>query len=367
MKMNNIGLYLHIPFCASKCPYCDFYSFRSTKEQKEQYVKALKSSMNEYYDKLYCKADTLYLGGGTPSVLNSNQISDIINHAKSSFLTENAEITVECNSHGLTDEFFEEMYKCKVNRLSIGMQSANDRERKKLGRRGDRAAVESAVLRAKQAGIKNISLDVMLGIPDSTLESLKFTLDFCIEMNVPHISCYILKLEEGTPFFKMQDRLNLPDDDLTADMYLFMCEYLESHGIKQYEISNFAKPGYESRHNLKYWHNEEYLGLGASAHSFINGKRFYFPRDIDYFISGKEPVFDCVGGDFEEFSMLALRLSEGLTEKRVQSRFGFSIPEEMREKSEKFVKNGMLLSDTDGIRLTKQGFLLSNTIIAELI
>lgn len=365
--MNNIGLYLHIPFCVSKCPYCDFYSFRSDESKKSAYVNALKLCISEYSKKINCKADTLYIGGGTPSILNPKLISDLVNHAKSSFLAENSEITVECNPFSLSDAFFEELQLCKVNRLSIGMQSANDLERQKLGRRGDKASVESVILRARAAGIENISLDVMLGIPESTIESLKSTLDFCIEMNVPHISCYILKVEEGTPFYKIQGRLNLPDDDETADMYLFMCEYLEGHGIMQYEISNFAKPGFESRHNLKYWHDEEYLGLGASAHSFIGGKRFYYLRDIDYFLSGKEPIFDCDGGDFEEFSMLALRLCEGLTEQRVQKRFGFLIPEEMRQKAEKFQKNGLLISDNNGIRLTKQGFLLSNTIISELI
>lgn len=367
MMNNNIGLYLHIPFCLSKCPYCDFYSFRSDEKEKDEYISALKKSIIDYANKLNCKADTLYIGGGTPSVLRPKQIFELINTAKSSFSTDNAEITLECNPYGLSDDFFKAINECKVNRLSIGMQSANDNERKKLGRRASKSDIESVIYKARQAKIENISLDIMLGIPDSTVESLKTTLDFCIEMNVPHISCYILKLEENTPFYKMQQRLNLPDDDLTADMYLFMCEYLESHGIMQYEISNFAKPGYESRHNLKYWHDEEYLGLGASAHSFLGGKRFYYPRDIECFLSGKEPIFDCNGGDFAELAMLALRLTEGLTEKRVQQRFGFSIPSEMRERAEKFQKNGFLISDNDGIRLTKQGFLLSNTIISELI
>lgn len=367
MKMNNIGLYLHIPFCASKCPYCDFYSFRSDSSQKEEYVTALKSSVIDYSNRLSRKADTLYIGGGTPSVLSKNQISELIDVAKTSFLCQNAEITLECNPYSLSDDFFEMLNNCKVNRLSIGMQSANDGERKKLGRRASKSDIEAVILKARQAGIQNISLDVMLGIPDSSLESLKATLDFCIKMNVPHISSYILKLEEGTPFYKMQNRLNLPDDDLTADMYLFMCEYLESHGIMQYEISNFAKSGYESRHNLKYWHDEEYLGIGASAHSFIGGKRFFYPRDIKHFLAGKEPIFDCDGGDFAEFAMLAFRLTEGLCENRVKERFGHTIPPEMREKAVKFQKNGFLLSDDNGIRLTNQGFLLSNTIISELI
>lgn len=167
----------------------------------------------------------------------------------------------------------------------------------------------------------------MLGVPGQTKESLKSTLDFCISSGVPHLSCYILKIEENTPFFRMRDKLPFPSDDDTADMYLFMCEYLEEHGIMQYEISNFAVPGFESRHNLKYWHDEEYLGIGASAHSFLGGKRTYYPRDIEYFISGNERLTEGDGGDEEEFCMLALRLREGLTQERFYARFHHEIPQ----------------------------------------
>ena len=348
--MDNIGLYIHIPFCASKCPYCDFYSFRADEEKKQSYVDALLREIGAQKQQFACKANSLYIGGGTPSVLSEIQLSQIIEKAKQEFLTNDAEITVECNPHGLKKEFFKALSAVGVNRISLGLQSANDGERKKLGRRADREEIANVIADIKAAGIENISLDVMLGIPDSTQESLKDTLDFCISQNVTHISCYILKLEEGTYFYENSDKLNLPDEDSVCDMYLFMCDYLEKYGFLQYEISNFAKSGYESRHNLKYWNCEEYLGIGAAAHSFIDGKRFCYNRNADKFINGAKPVFDGEGGDFSEYAMLRLRLCEGVKEKDVKARYGTAIPEEMRKKAQKFAAEGYLVSDSDGIQ-----------------
>lgn len=365
--MNNIGLYIHIPFCNSKCPYCDFYSFRADDDTKNRYVSAVLRELRNNSKQFGCKADTLYIGGGTPSVLAPDYICQIINGAKSTFLTDDAEITVECNPFSLGDEFFEKVSECKVNRLSIGLQSANDGERRILGRRAGKSEVQSVVSRAKKAGINNISLDVMLGVPGQTKESLKSTLDFCISSGVPHLSCYILKIEENTPFFRMRNKLPFPSDDDTADMYLFMCEYLEEHGIMQYEISNFAVPGFESRHNLKYWHDEEYLGIGASAHSFLGGKRTYYPRDIEYFISGNERLTEGDGGDEEEFCMLALRLCEGLTQERFYARFHHGIPQKMLESAKQYEKYGLCSCENGGISLTRRGFLLSNSVISEII
>ncbi len=362
-----IGLYLHIPFCVSKCPYCDFYSFRADNSAKDEYTDALIKSINDNYRLYGLKADTLYIGGGTPSVLGGERLSKIINTARKTFVSDGAEITVECNPYGLTQGFFFALSECGVNRISLGLQSSADAERKKLGRRGTAEDVKNAVSYARLAGIENISLDVMLGIPEQTLKSLENTLKFCVGEGIPHISCYILKIEENTPFYKMRDTLNLPDDDTVADMYLFMCEYLERHGIMQYEISNFAKQGCESRHNLKYWRCEEYLGLGAAAHSFINGKRFYYPRDEKAFVCGAKPVSDGTGGDFTEYAMLRLRLASGLVNSELKERFGFCIPEEMRMRAKIFEKNGLLISDENGIRLTRKGFLVSNTVISELI
>ena len=365
-NIKNIGLYLHIPFCRSKCPYCDFYSMRADESVKEQYVNVLKSRIATEMADLGRKANTLYLGGGTPSILGTPKIGEIVKSA-SPFLTDNAEITVECNPYGLTSYFFKELANSGVNRISMGLQSAVDDERKCLGRLSNAGNVKNAVISAQNTGISNISLDVMLGIPHQTEKTLSETLDFCLSLGVPHISTYILKLEEGTLFYKNQKSLSLPDDDTVAEMYLQTCETLENNGITQYEISNFSKPNYESRHNLKYWNCEEYLGLGPAAHSFLDGKRFYFERDLNAFLSGAKPVPDGTGGDFTEYAMLRLRLSEGLLNVKTEKRFGHKIPDEMIKKSAIFADNGFMESDELGLRLTKKGFLLSNSILAEIL
>ena len=364
--MKNIGLYLHIPFCKSKCPYCDFYSFSGKDTEKYEYTKILKDRILRISN-LQCKGDTLYIGGGTPSVLGAENLKTLVDTCKNDFLTDDAEITVECNPHGLNEDFFKTLYSCGVNRISMGLQSAVDSERRILGRLSDRNQVENAVKMAQKVGFSNITLDVMLGIPNQTEKSLNETLDFCISLGVPHISAYMLKLEENTHFYKNQEKYNFPDDDLTADLYLQMCETLHSNGIMQYEISNFSKNGFESRHNLKYWHCEEYLGLGPSAHSFLNGKRFYFDRDIKAFMNGNSPIDDGVGGDFTEYAMLNLRLVEGLNEDKVFERFGHNIPKEIYEKSQIFIDNGYMLKNENGLALTRNGFLMSNSILAEIL
>lgn len=365
--MKNIGLYLHIPFCKSKCPYCDFFSFSGKDAEKEQYTQVLKERILSSIYTLQSKGDTLYFGGGTPSALGAENLATLVNTCKNGFLTDDAEITVECNPHGLNEDFFKILFDCGVNRISIGLQSAIDSERRILGRLSDRKQVENAVKTAQKIGFSNITLDVMLGIPEQTENSLNETLEFCISLGVPHISAYMLKLEENTHFYKNQHKYNFPDDDLTADLYLQMCETLENNGIMQYEISNFAKKGYESRHNLKYWHCEEYLGLGPSAHSYLNGKRFYFDRDFELFMNGNPPIDDGMGGDFTEYSMLNLRLVEGLNENKVFERFGHSIPNEIYEKSKIFIDNGYMTKTENGIALTRKGFLMSNTILAEIL
>ena len=364
--MKNIGLYLHIPFCKSKCPYCDFYSFSGKDTEKDEYTKILKDRILRISN-LQCKGDALYIGGGTPSVLGAENLKTLVDTCKNDFLTDDAEITVECNPHGLNEDFFKTLYSCGVNRISMGLQSAVDNERRMLGRLSDRNQVENAVKMAQRVGFSNITLDVMLGIPNQTEKSLNETLDFCISLGVPHISAYMLKLEENTHFYKNQEKYNFPDDDLTADLYLQMCETLHSNGVMQYEISNFSKNGFESRHNLKYWHCEEYLGLGPSAHSFLNGKRFYFDRDFKAFMNGNSPIDDGVGGDFTEYAMLNLRLVEGLNEDKVFERFGHNIPKEIYEKSQIFIDNGYMLKNENGLALTRNGFLMSNSILAEIL
>lgn len=364
--MDNIGLYLHIPFCKTKCPYCDFYSMRGDESDRDMYTISLVESMENWSDKLGRKSDTLYFGGGTPSLLGGENIAMLTRRAKNLFGVD-GEITVESNPSAVEEDFFETVADAGVNRISLGVQSVIENERKKLGRFSDRELIEKRINQCKAAGINNISLDVMLGVQEQTMKSLDETLDFCIASGATHVSAYMLKIEEGTPYYKKKNSLKLPDDDEVADMYLAMSEKLRTDGFEHYEISNFARHGYEGKHNLKYWNCEEYLGLGPSAHSFIDGKRFYYPRDIEYFKNGGEPISDGNGGDEEEYIMLRLRLKNGIVFKDFEKRFGKSFPQDIIKKTEKFIKNDLMKCDEKTIALTEKGFLLSNSIIAELI
>ncbi len=362
------GIYIHIPFCISKCPYCDFYSFSAEEKDKDSYLKAVLLCLKSKASLVRDEVDTVYFGGGTPSVFGFKRISKVISCIRDNYkLTDTAEITVECNPSSVSSEFFERLSESGVNRISMGMQSAVENERQSLGRLSDKAQVEKAVVFAKNAGIDNISLDIMLGVPSQTMESLSESIDFLLAADIKHISAYMLKIEEGTPFYKAKDSLNLPDEDTVCDMYLHTVRRLSQGGFSQYEISNFAKEGFESRHNLKYWHCEEYLGIGPSAHSFIGGKRYYFGRDFDAFIKGEDMIYDGEGGSEEEYIMLALRLSEGLKFGDYKRKFGKDIDKEIIRKAEKFEQVGLLTVTNEGIALNEEGFLLSNTIIGELI
>lgn len=358
--MNEIGLYIHVPFCASKCPYCDFYSMRADEETKAAYVEAVKRSLRDWAEKAGpLRVTTIYFGGGTPSVLKGEQIADLLDQIRQTYsVSEDAEITVECNPSSPLETFLPIVTEAGVNRISMGMQSAVDIERRRLGRLSDSTRVEECIALCRKVGIENISLDLMQGIPEQTKESLQQSLDFCISMGVPHISSYLLKVEEQTNFWRRRDKLNLPEEETTADFYLQTAEALKNAGYEHYEISNFAKPGFQSRHNKNYWLCKEYLGIGPGAHSFLNGKRFYYERDLERFLNGTEIVPDGNGGDFEERFMLALRLSDGFSE---------PLPERIKEKLEQPYMAKYVKYEGKTLQLTEQGFLVSNAVIAELL
>ncbi len=362
--MNPIGLYIHIPFCNGKCPYCDFYSVNPKSETVEKYVNAVCKKIDESGG-IY---DTVYFGGGTPSLIGSDNIARIMSHISR---TPDCEATLECNpsdTGAINSGFdFSVVAKSGIDRISMGLQSADDTERKALGRRGGCDDVERAIVRAKDAGIDNISLDLMLGIPNQTEVSLRKSIEFCKKAGARHVSAYILKIEETTPFHKIKDTLRLPDEDATCDLYLFAVKELEKAGFYQYEISNFSQKGFESQHNLKYWRCEEYLGIGASAHSFVGGNRFYYERSIDGFINGNPPVDDGFGGDEEEYIMLALRLSEGLIFENLKKRFGKDISEVLIQKAKELKKHKLINVTDKNISLTVDGFLVSNSVISNLL
>ena len=362
------GIYIHIPFCKSKCPYCDFYSFKADEKAKDSYLTAVLSYLEEYRSKITDGVDTVYFGGGTPSFFGGERIKEILSYIKDNYkVTRDAEITVECNPSSVDEMLVKSLSEAGVNRISMGMQSAVSKERITLGRHSDREKISGCIDLFRRYGIDNISLDLMLGIPYQTKESLKESIDFVCSQKVNHVSAYMLKTEENTAFYKKKDSLPLPDEDEVCDLYLYAIEELGKCGYNQYEISNFSKEGFESRHNLRYWRCEEYLGIGPSAHSFLGGKRFYYERDFDSFVKGASPTPDGDGGDSEEYIMLALRLTEGLQKERYEKRFGQDIDEALIKRALTLEKEGLVTVTEDRISLTVKGFLVSNSVISYLL
>ncbi len=364
-----IGIYIHVPFCRSKCPYCDFYSLRVGDEAMDAYTAALLRHIATAPTE---KADSVYLGGGTPTLLGPRRLSRILEAVAAHFpLSKDCEITAEANPRAAEGDTIAALGRLGFTRVSFGMQSAVSSELRLLGRRHTREEVAQSVELARQGGIDNISLDVMLGVIGQTAPSLSQTLDFAASLKPTHISAYILKVEEGTVYNSPRFLSQIPDEDTQVDLYLAAVEGLSSLGFHQYEISNFAKPGYESRHNLKYWRCQEYLGFGPAAHSYYGGRRFALPRDLESFC--KAPGFGdipfdgvCDGGGFFEEFMLGLRLAEGINLDQLGSRFSVDVSP-LERACPPLERRGLLCLNGHHLSLTTEGFLLSNSIISHLL
>lgn len=364
--MSSIGIYIHIPFCDGKCAYCDFFSLRADLCRVYEYTDNLIRLIEVWGKKINRTVDTVYFGGGTPSLLGHERLIGILNAVYRHFdVTDNAEITAEVNPSSTNELDFSAMRHSGFNRLSIGLQSADDSELRLLGRRHTVENAQRTVKRAQNAGFDNISLDVILAIPGQTKNSLDRTLSFCAGCGVQHISSYILQIEEGTRLYDIKDNLNLFSDEEQAELYLYAAGRLSDLGYTQYEISNFSKKGYESRHNLRYWRDEEYLGLGPSAHSFIDGKRFYYDRDFVSFYDN-QIISEGSGGDSEEYIMLALRLREGLIFKKYEERYHRPVSKKLIAAAEQLQKNGLCIVNDKSVSLTVKGFLVSNSVIGYL-
>lgn len=363
--MRTLGIYIHVPFCGKKCAYCDFYSVNWTRQQAEDYVGAVLRNIR-YYGDCGTKVDTVYFGGGTPSLLSYQQIESIINETGRCFsLDRDAEITLEANPCTLTSDKLKKLRSAGINRLSIGVQSMVDDELKILGRIHNAARAEQAVLDAADAGFENISCDLMIALPNQERDSLQYSVDKLAALPIQHISAYILKTENGTPFDCDEIRRRLPDEDAAADLYLEMVRLLEERGFMQYEVSNFAKRGYESRHNSRYWKCMDYLGIGPAAHSCYKGKRFAVERDIEQFIANEfqnVTVTDEAPCGFEEFAMLRLRLKEGLILSDVSEHRSA-----IEKKLPPLIKDGYAETDGERVWLTAKGFLMSNSVIEYLV
>lgn len=371
--MEKIGLYIHIPFCVSKCPYCDFHSAALDSPLQRQaaldaYTAALLRSLEEWAGRLNVTADTLYFGGGTPSLMGGERLAQVIAAARRLYGLEGAEITLEANPADDLADTLAAFAAAGGNRLSLGMQSAVPSELTLLGRRHTPADVSRTMADARRAGIENISLDVMLGVSGQTMASAYHSVDAAAELGATHLSAYLLKIEPNTPYGACPP--DLPSEDETVELYHAAFERMDSHGYRQYEISNAALPGRESRHNLKYWRSEPYLGVGPAASSCVGGHRFTYPRDTAAFIAGNLPTEDpCEGapvGSAEEYALLRLRLAEGLTAADFAARFGESLPAQWVSRAAALPRS-LVVADEEGIRLTREGFLLSNTIISRIV
>ena len=397
MNHQPIGLYLHIPFCRSKCPYCDFCSYprlsnglmeayahelaRRIREAGKTYGETLPASVSHSGEGTTSRRltlDTVYFGGGTPTLLPPSCIRELFAAIREAFvILPDAEITVEGNPAAAGREALSVWHECGVNRLSLGSQSAQADELKALGRLHRWEDVEKTVTDARAVGIENINLDFMLGIPRQTPASLADTLSRALALEPTHLSAYTLMLEEGTPFHRRgRAALGLPQSEEEADeqaviLWEQACAILREAGYEHYEISNFARPGFRSRHNLHTWQCRDYLGLGVAAHSCMNGVRFGQSRDLDGFLRGEnitEFTEVLTPADREsECIMLALRLADGIDEQEFSNRFDKDFWHTYGHICIPFIEKGLMGREGGRVYLTEAGFPVSNAILAELI
>ncbi len=370
-----LGVYFHIPFCRSKCAYCDFCSTsRWDDKLMDAYLEALIRQLGDFFlpGGKYT-VDTVYIGGGTPSVFGGKRLAKLLKALdKKVSLTRTCEITVEVNPESADKGLFKQLKAAGVNRISMGVQTADDSQLKRIGRIHDFAKAREAVALCKQYCTENLSLDLIYGLPGQTMDSWLQSVEAICALQPRHISAYALKLEEGTPLWR-EDPV-LPDDDTQADMYLAAVEKLARLGYAQYEISNFAQKGYHSRHNSRYWDLSDYLGFGCAAHSFYGGKRFSFTADIQAYIRGMhgnapiveeadELAFDDRVG---EYIMLALRTTAGIDENAFYSRWKREFAP-FAARLSPYVQTGHVRCDAGRWHLTPQGFLVSNAIIGDVL
>lgn len=372
MATDGCGLYVHIPFCKRKCAYCDFCSYEGLKNEViGEYIAALLAEAKQYSRDKRIQIDTLYFGGGTPSLLAPHELSRILDGLSLVFdLSHLAELTLEANPGTLDREKLVSYRSLGVNRLSIGLQSIHDNELKILGRIHNYAEFLDSYRLARSSGFDNVSVDVMYGIPEQTCESFCSTLDALTDLSPEHISAYGLIVEEGTPFYGLRDSLPLPGEDAELEMYYSACEKLAAAGYTHYEISNYAKPGRESQHNLKYWRDREYIGLGAAAYSYFGGERYGNVRSLDGYLSGaSRENTERVSFEDEmfEYAMMHLRLAEGISLLDYEARFGRSFLADRMPQLRRFSDMGLLSVTNERVTLTERGFYLSNTIMSEIL
>ncbi len=368
-----IGIYIHIPFCKRRCNYCDFCSGVRGEVEISLYVDRLVEEIRTSpYSARGLAADSVFFGGGTPSLLTSEQLGRILLAIRENFnILPKAEITLEVNPATAKDGWYSEIFALGVNRISLGVQSIHEIELKTLGRIHSYEDFEHSFKAARKAGFSNISVDIMYGIPHQSRRSLSMTLDKILALSPEHISPYGLIIEEGTPFFDAKDTLPLPSAECERDMYFLIDERLTASGYLHYEISNFARAGFECRHNLKYWTLVDYIGFGVSAHSCMGRRRFYNTDSFGSYITddfGKTTFTECeyACGE-EEYIMLRLRLARGIDFDDFKARFGKNLEDIKRREIDTLLSHGLLVRTERGIALTPRGFYLSNSVIVTLL
>ena len=383
-SMKELGLYIHIPFCKQKCYYCDFVSYAKNEKFFERYIEALLEEMNNFFDNNDVEIKTIYIGGGTPSIIDAKYIEKIMNFFKEKdLLKKTKEITIEVNPGTVDEEKIKCYKKAGINRLSIGLQSTDDNMLKKIGRIHCYKDFLNTYKFAKEAGFDNINVDIMIGLPKQKISDVKNTLEKIINLEPEppkHISVYSLIVEENTPIEKMinEGTLELPNEENERNMYWYVKNFLELNGYNHYEISNFAKDGYESIHNSDCWKQKEYIVVGVAAHSFINDVRFGNTSNLDEYLRNCENkdfennrIIDEVEKDLfskeQEFMLVGLRMIDGISIQEFKNKFGENPIFVFKSELSKLVEDGLLMVDFDRIKLTNRGLDLANLVWEEFV
>lgn len=372
--MNKSGVYVHIPFCVKKCAYCDFVSYENRTAEAPRYTDAVLREAAAYRG---TTVDSIYIGGGTPTALPSDQLVRLLAGLFDIFtVAPQAEITVEANPGTADEAYFASLAAAGVNRLSLGVQSFCDDELSALGRIHSAKEAEAAVRAAYTAGIFNLSLDLMFSIPRQTQTSLQKSLETAVSLPISHISCYSLTICENTPFGRLAEegQMPLPDEDTDRAFYTQICEFLDKNGLARYEISNFARPGREARHNTKYWRRVPYIGLGAAAHSFWENRRFENPPQTEAYYAvvhgAKKRSGEVISpaDAMSEFMFLGLRMTrEGISSAAFAKAFGTELDAVYGRQIEKLLRLGLLEKEGDRLRLTGRGIDVSNSVFCEFV
>ena len=378
--MEELGIYIHIPFCKQKCFYCDFCSFTNKNEMQEKYVEAVINEIKNITHKEKYTVTTIYFGGGTPSILYPEYIKNILQEIESSFeILDDAEITIEINPGTVNEEKLKKYKEYGINRLSIGLQSANDKILKKIGRIHDYKQFEETFFYARKCGFKNINVDLMIGLPTQAVEDVKQTLEKIIQKNPEHISVYSLIIEEGTIIEKLinENKLQLPDEETERIMYWTVVNELKENGYNQYEISNFSKKTYESKHNTNCWKQKQYIGLGTSAHSYLNKKRYSNTNNIEEYIKNIQEnnisknitihEEQTEESTMNEYMLLGLRMIQGININEFKQKFKTDPTIKYKKILEKLQKENLIQITKTSIKLTKQGIDFGNIVWEEFI